>query len=91
MGAVQGDLATSPFMDAFAEYRVDGGAVKQAGSAGMQYLENGTRFIWDRHVTPVPSDAKELVFRISTITLRSAPDRPDELVVGPWEFRILLE
>lgn len=74
-----------------AEYSVDGDIVKQAGSAGMQYLENGTRFIWDRHVDPIPSDARELIFRISTITLRFAPDKPDELVVGPWEFRIPLE
>jgi len=74
-----------------AEYSVDGGIVKQAGSPGMQYLENGTRLIWDRHVDPIPSDAKELIFRISTITLRFAPDRPDELVVGPWEFRIPLD
>jgi len=74
-----------------AEYSVDGGIVKQAGSPGMQYLENGTRLIWDRHVDPIPSDAKELIFRIGTITLRFAPDKPDELVVGPWEFRIPLD
>jgi hypothetical protein len=74
-----------------AEYSVDGGVIKQAGSAGMQYPGNGTRFIWDSHVDPIPSDAKELIFRISTITLRFAPDRPDELVEGPWEFKIPLE
>jgi hypothetical protein len=74
-----------------AEYSVDGDIVKQAGSAGMQYLENGTRFIWDRHVDPIPSDAKELIFRIGTITLRFAPDRPDELVDGPWEFKVPLD
>ena len=85
-----GPLATSPFMHVFAEYSVDGGIVKQAGSAGMQYLENGTRFIWNRYVDPVPSDAKELIFRISTITLSFAPDKPDELV-GSWEFKVPLE
>ena len=76
---------------ALAEYSVDGDIVKQAGSPGMQYLENGTRFIWDRHVDPVPSDAKELIFGISTITLSFAPDRPNELVDGPWEFKVPLE
>ena len=79
-----------PFMEAFAEYHVDGGVVKQADSAGMQFLENGTRFTWKR-LDPIPDDAKELVFRISTITLRSAPGKPDESVAGPWEFRIPLE
>ncbi|MBA7644397.1 hypothetical protein ES703_52141 [subsurface metagenome] len=79
-----------PFMDAFAEYHVDGGVVKQADSAAMQFLENGTRFIWKR-LDPIPSDAKELVFRISTITLRSAPGKPDESVAGPWEFKIPLD
>jgi hypothetical protein len=74
-----------------AEYSVDGGVVKQAGSAGIQYLGNGTRLLWDRYVDPIPSDAKELVFRISTIALSLAVDRPDELVKGPWEFEIPLE
>jgi len=82
--------AASPFMYVFAEYSVDGNAVKQAGSAGMQFLENGTKFIWNRYVDPVPSDAKELVFSISTITLSFAPDKPDELVVGPWVFTVPL-
>jgi len=84
-----------PFVRALAEYSIDGGFVKQAGSAGMQYLENGTRFIWERRgwggLDPIPSDAQELIFRISTITLSFAPDKPDELVVGPWEFKIPLE
>jgi hypothetical protein len=66
---------------ALAEYSIDGGIVKQAGSAGMQYLENGTRLIWTRHVDPVPSDAKELIF---TITRFGDTE-------GPWEFRIPLE
>jgi len=83
--------AASPFMHVFAEFSVDGNAVKQAGSAGMQELENGTKFIWDRYIDPVPSDAKELIFRISTITLGFAPGKPDESVVGPWEFKVPLE
>jgi len=78
-----------PFVRALAEYRVDGGAVRQADSAAMQYLENGTRFIWKR-LDPIPSDAQELIFRISTITLSFAPDKPDELV-GSWEFKVPLE
>jgi len=86
--------AASPFNQVFAEYSVDGGVVKQAGSAGMQELENGTRFIWQGWggLDPIPSDAQVLIFRISTITtLRFAPGKPDELVVGPWEFKIPLE
>jgi len=62
------------------------------GPAGMQHPGNGTSLVWgDNHVDPIPSDAKELVFRISTMALSFAPDRPDELVEGPWEFRIPLE
>ena len=83
--------AASPFMHVFAEFSVDGNAVKQASSAGMHELENGTRLIWSGHVDPVPNDAKELIFRISTITLLFAPGKPDELVAGPWEFRVPLE
>jgi len=83
--------AASPFMNVFAEYSVNGNAVKQAGSAGMQELGNGTRLIWSEHVDPVPSDAQELIFRISTITLSFAPGKPDELVIGPWEFKVPLE
>lgn len=85
----QGDLATSPFMHAFAEYRVDGGVVKQAGFAAKQYLENGTRFIWKR-LDPIPSDAQELIFRISSRIRMSFADKPEELV-GFWEFNIPLE
>ncbi len=83
--------AASPFMYVFAEYSIDNGVVKQAGSAGMQELEDGTGLIWSRYVDPVPSDAQELIFRIDTITLRNfSPDKPDELVVGPWEFTVPL-
>lgn len=79
-----------PFVRALAEYRVDGGVVKQADSAAMQYLENGTRFIWEG-LDPIPSDAQNLIFRITSLTLSFAPDKPDELIVGPWEFKIPLE
>lgn len=82
---------TYAIMQVFAEYSIDGSVVKQAGSAGMQFLEKGTRLIWSGHIDPVPNDAKELVFRVSRIILSFAPDRPDEPVVGPWEFRIPLE
>ena len=56
---------------------------------GRQYLENGTRFIWKR-LDPIPSDAQEFIFRISTMTLSFAPGKPDESV-GSWEFKIRLE
>jgi len=82
---------TYAIMQVFAGYSIDGSVVKQAGSAGMQFLENGTRLIWSGHIDPVPNDAKELVFRVSKIILSFAPDRPDEKVTGPWEFRIPLD
>jgi len=83
--------AVSPFMYAFAEFSVSDNAIKLAGPAGRQELENGVRLIWSRYVDPVPSDAKELTFSITTITLRSTPDKADKLIEGPWEFRIPLE
>ncbi len=82
---------TYAIMQVFAEYSIDGSVVKQADSAGKQFLEKGTRLIWSGHIDPVPNDAKELVFRVSKIILSFAPDRPDEPVAGPWEFRIPLE
>jgi hypothetical protein len=83
--------AASPFMHVFAEFSVNDDTIKPAGSAGMQELENGTRLIWSRYVDPVPSDAKELTFSITTITLRFAPGMPDDSVDGPWEFKVPLE
>ncbi len=81
---------SSQELGAFAEYHVDGGVVKQAGSASMRFLENGTKFIWQgwRGLDPIPSDAKELVFRIKNVSMTHTRS---EIVEGPWEFRIPLE
>jgi len=81
----QGILPTSTFLDAFAEYSVDGGVMKQAGSAGLRFLENGTRYTW-KNLDPLPADAKELTFRIRMRYY----DKPEGLL-GPWEFRVPLE
>lgn len=89
-------LPASPFLVAFAEYGVDGGTVKQAGSpqirflesvtgTGMRFLEKGVRYTW-MYLDPVPVGAKEL-----TLILRmSFKDKPEELL-GPWEFKVPLE
>lgn len=81
----QGILPTSRFMVASAECSVDGGMVKQAGLAGFRFLEDGTRYTWKK-LDPVPSDARELTFRIKM----RYEDKPEELL-GPWEFKIPLE
>ena len=89
-------LPTVPFLLASAEYSVDGGTVKPAGSPGIRFLEymegtgirfveNGVRYTW-KQLDPVASDAGELTF----IIVMSYNDRPGELI-GPWEFRIPLE
>ena len=81
----QGILPTSTFLDAFAEYSVDGGVMKQAGSAGLCFLENGTRYTW-KNLDPLPADAKELTFRIRMRYY----DKPEGLL-GLWEFKIPLQ
>jgi len=81
----QGILPTSQFMVASGEYSVDGGAIKQAGSAGFRFLEDGIRYTW-KNLDPVPADAKELTFRI----IMRWEDKPEELL-GPWEFKIPLD
>lgn len=90
------NLPESPFLLASAWYSVDSGAVKQAGSpqirfleymegTGIRFVENGVRYTW-MYLDPVPVDARELtlIFRMSF------NDKPEELL-GPWEFRIPLE
>jgi hypothetical protein len=52
---------------------------------GMRFLEKEGRYTWMK-LDPVPSDAKELVFRIRM----SFNDKPEESL-GPWEFKIPLE
>jgi hypothetical protein len=66
---------------ACAQYIVDG-AIKDAGTAGMRYCDDGIRLRWghDTGLDPVPSDAKELTFTITEFGDWQ----------GPWEFRIPL-
>ena len=72
--------APSMMFHAEAEYSVDGGAFKKAGSSGIRPLENGMLHIWD-NLDPVPVDGKELTFRITKLGDWE----------GPWEFRIPLD
>jgi len=81
----QGILPTSRLMVASAEYSVDGNDVKEAGFAGFRFLEDGTRYTW-KALDPVPTDAKELTFRI----IMRWEDKPEELL-GPWEFKVALQ
>jgi hypothetical protein len=77
------DLPPPQFMvlNAFAEYSVDGGAMKQTFPSGTSFLENGMRHTWDEYLDPVPKNAKELTFRINELGDWE----------GPWEFKISLE
>jgi len=66
-----------------AEYSIDGDSVKQAFSPTYRYLENGVLLSWGTHdyLDPVPSNAKELIFRITRLGDWE----------GPWEFIIPLD
>jgi hypothetical protein len=72
--------APSMMFHAEAEYSVDGGAFKLAGSSGIRPLENGMLHIWD-NLDPIPVDAKELTFRITKLGDWQ----------GSWEFKVPLE
>lgn len=72
--------APSFWVHAEAEYSIDGGSVKQAGSSGIRFLDNGVLHVWE-NLDPVPSDARELTF-----TLTRLGDWE-----GPWEFKVPLE
>jgi hypothetical protein len=65
----------------WAQYTVDG-VIKDAGLAGMRYLDDGIQLCWgdDTGLDPLPSDAKELTFTITEFGDWE----------GPWEFRIPL-
>jgi hypothetical protein len=89
-------VQSSPFWGSSSEYRVDGGSAVLLSHSGMDYMENGTRFIWGGTtpkgtLDPVPSDAHELVFKIISMKVSASPDDPQYTVEGPWEFRISLE
>lgn len=52
-------------INSMAEYKVDGGSIKQAKPRG-QFIKSGIRFIWD-DLEPIPNDAKELTFTITKL------------------------
>jgi len=64
-----------------AEYSVDDGAIKNAGSSANKFLENGIQHTWHNNLDPVPNGAKELKFIINRVGKWW----------GPWEFEISLE
>jgi len=76
-------LAPPQFMalHAFAEYSIDGGAMKQTFPSGIRFLENGMQHTWDEYLDPVPQNSHELTFRITKLGDWE----------GPWEFEIQLE
>lgn len=63
-----------------AEYRLDGGPVKDAGTAGIHFLENRMAYTWEQ-LDPVAKGTKELTFVITRLGDWE----------GPWEFHISLE
>lgn len=74
------NLAPPQFwIHAEAEYSIDGVAMKQAGPSGINFLQNGMRHVWN--LDPVPSDAKELTFRITKLGDWQ----------GAWEFNVALQ
>jgi len=78
-------------MEGFAEYSIDGGELIPLGG-GSLWDENRSEFHWGGWrpgmLDPVPNGAKELVFRIKNVIMTHIPD---EIVEGPWEFKVPLE
>lgn len=65
-----------------AEYIADG-VTRDAGYSGIGFETDGVRISWGDepvYLDPIPSDTKELVFRITSL----------DDYRGPWEFRIPL-
>ena len=84
-------------MAGFAEYSIDGGKVIPLDEGRLWkeetvWKEDRSEFRWGGTrpgmLDPVPNGAKELVFRIKDVSMTHAPD---EIVEGPWEFKIPLE
>ena len=79
----EGPPLPPPMVPVHAQYTVDG-VTKDAGYSSVGAQGSGIRLIWGYHeagLDPVPSDAKELIF-----TITSFGDWE-----GPWEFFIPLE
>lgn len=60
-----------------AQYSLDGGPMRDVGSAGYSWLEEGIGLIWDL-IDPVPNGTEELTFVITQFGQWP----------GPWEFHI---
>ncbi|MDO8578711.1 MAG: hypothetical protein Q7R50_05980 [Dehalococcoidales bacterium] len=80
-------------ISASAEYTV-GGITKPAGTSGFNGRANGIILVWGNgpaRLDPVPADAKEIIFTITTLFERVPLDANPVEVTGPWEFRIPLQ
>ena len=67
-------------LHAYAEYSLDNGPMMDAGTSGIQFLDNGMMHIWGT-LDPVPKDARELTFIITGLGEWK----------GPWVFIISLQ
>lgn len=73
---------------------VAAGITKQAGSSGFNSRDNGIILVWGNDpalLDPIPADAKDLTFRITSLTERVPLSAPPVEVKGPWEFKIPLQ
>jgi len=78
-----GAIPPPPGVIARAEYSVSG-ITWNAGLASFGTKDNGIKLVWGggaRNLNPIPSDAKELIFKVMQLNDWE----------GPWEFRIPLE
>jgi hypothetical protein len=66
--------------NAAAEYRLDNGSLKNAGTAGFDYFEDRFEYTWGQ-VDPVAKGTRELTFIITRVGEWE----------GPWEFTIRLQ
>ena len=75
-------LPTNPMLvaQAFAQYSVDSGDVKEAVGTGEDPVEGGVELFWG-NLDPIPSDGRLLTFTIISLDEQQ----------GPWEFEILLQ
>lgn len=63
-----------------AQYSLDGGPMRDAGSAGFNWLQEGIGLTWDL-IDPVPNGTEELTIFINQFGQWS----------GPWKFHIPLQ
>ncbi len=74
---------------AFAEYRVDGGSVIDAGPDGAHPYSDRIGQIW-LYLDPVPKGARELTFRITRLHGEAGGAEYRDWQ-GPWQFLISLQ